>query len=284
MVNDRLGNSGNTTKLEAAQAALNSAIMNYSKNMVAHFGYMDFPASGSQCGISAISSRSVLLLTDHESNCTVGSSLNPCDDAIIQAGRLLNMESATTNVLAIGLSNDNPNLPFNGCLDQIGRAGGAPRTAADGSVATTAYYPIASTTSLNDTLKAIINPAACRFYIKVSSFDRDNMTITVDGNAIPSDRKNGWAFEDSASAPRPTSRSRARRAWISSTASGIPARKASASSLARSLQRIDVTEINLACRSRRHCATTSVFFGGGVPGWVLTTSSERETSGRLRKD
>ena len=141
----------------------------------------------------------MLLLTDHEPNCTVGSSLNPCDDAMIQAERLLNMESATTNVLAIGLSNDNPNLPFNGCLDQIGQAGGAPRTAADGSVATTAYYPIASTTSLNDTLKAIINPAACRFYIKASSFDRDNMTITVDGNAIPSDRKNGWAFEDSAS-------------------------------------------------------------------------------------
>jgi len=149
--------------------------------------------------------RSILLLTDGEPGCPLGSSSSdPCMQATSEIARL-NIQGITTSVVAVGdVPGDLDTHGANKCLNSMANVSGVVR-----STVSPFYFPVMTESQLGNTLTSIITEAVCHLELLDLPADRDRTTIQLGMSnssggtttvTVPRDTShtNGWDYEKTA--------------------------------------------------------------------------------------
>jgi hypothetical protein len=153
--------------------------------------------------------RYVLLATDGMPSCTASGALSSsrsgrgdaavsdaCQDAIAEVKTLLGLGITTMVLAAGGDAADEPTGPPD-CVGLLAKAGGMAQ-GRDGSPNGAGYYSLADSQGLMAAVRATFTDEegpSCSFPLEWAP--RSEVSVLLDGQPIPMDQTNGWAFVDS---------------------------------------------------------------------------------------
>jgi hypothetical protein len=147
-------------------------------------------------GLTDLSPRFVLLVTDGLPNCTPGSSDTAADDSAGTVAAVTAARTAGIPTMVIGVSTGAS--PADATLTDVAIAGGYPRAGSP------SYYPVSSTAELTAALRALVDMTPnCTFALPpapVPYTSVDNIGVVVSGTQIPRDTSHtgGWDYTNSA--------------------------------------------------------------------------------------